>query len=59
MLTKYKGYVISCFWGNWYAMGKEFDTLDECKEYINDREGKQYGKNEYCGTRRKGERVYH
>ena len=40
MLTKYKGYFISFFWGNWYVMGKEFDTIDECKEYVDYREGK-------------------
>ena len=39
MLTKYNGYVISCFWGNWYAMGKEFNTINECKEYIDYKEG--------------------
>ena len=39
IMAEHKGYVISCFWGNWYVMGKEFETLDECKEYVDNREG--------------------
>ena len=39
MLVKYNGYIISYFWGQWWAMGKEFDTLEECKDYIDYREG--------------------
>ena len=39
MSVKYNGYIISNYWGQWYAMGKEFSTLDECKDYIDSREG--------------------
>ena len=39
MLTKYKGYVISCFWGQWWALGEGFDTLEDCKSYIDNRKG--------------------
>lgn len=37
MMAKYKGYIISFFWGNWYAWGKEFNTLEEAKAYIDNR----------------------
>lgn len=40
MLVKYKGYIISCFSCIWYAQGKAFDTVKECKEYIDYRGGK-------------------
>ena len=37
-MVKYNGYIISCYWGIWYTQGKEFDTLEECKDYIDYRE---------------------